>query len=155
MMCHCCAMAAHAYGPFGHFRDCFVPMVQILLKSIRFPTTTNAVKEPRKLDDLHRRGANEEQDAGQFNLCSKLIGDRAGVALDCWLCKWMWWLMFFAAVCEVLAEVFHDSLAARTAAALAILALAIPAGLCLRVSVLTKLRTVAGVWWYILSINTG
>ena len=71
------------------------------------------------------------------------------------VCRWIRWLVASNIATEVLCNIFLGSLAARIAAVLTHLLLAVPWALCLRTSVVKSLLKVAGVLYYLLSINTG
>ena len=132
-----------------------------LLHSVRSPKTTNVVKEPFFLGQLHNDGVGQP---GQTNMCSKLFGTKLGIALDAWACKYLVWFLLPCAVCVVMACCHINGAACSTVLPLLPTYIAyalsglVPAGLlalCLRGSVLKQLARTASVWCYIVSIVAG
>ena len=89
---------------------------------------------------------------GHANVCSKLFGTRAGVALDAWLCKWIRWLVAIFIVCTVLHRVTEDLMATLIASALSKALLSVPWALCLRASALAQMSRMLSMYYYVVSI---
>ena len=105
------------------------------------------------LADLHPN--RDGDDAGQANVCAKLVGKDFGMAVDRWLCRWVRWLVAGGVGSTILGTIFRRSMAAQITQALIYLLVAASLSLCLRASVVKSLLKVAGVIYYLLSISIG
>ena len=119
-----------------------------LFSSLLSPKTSNVLKRPLKLSELHSEAPEIS------NLCAKLFGLQAGAKLDAWMCKNLAWLLGVAVTGAVIQKVWR-SVPTFLSYSICVLVLSVPTALCLDVGVLKKLIKVAGVWYFILSIIGG
>ena len=129
--------------------------LQILISSLRSPTTTNAVQEPFELKAIHIETVGTGH--GVHNVCSALMGAQAGCALHSWLCKHISWLTCIIAVgmitCTIVDKLAPNSVSLIIDACL--LTVPVLVGLCQRVSALKQLACTVSTWYYVLFISAG
>ena len=125
--------------------------LRILINSIKSPQTSNVVREPLFFAPLHADGDNTP---GCGNLGAELIGKRFGIAVDTWLCRWLWVPVATVTVCIAFESVMQEQLGLKILVTSSELFLAVPFGLCLRLSVVKQLARRIGVYYYIVSFVT-
>ena len=119
-----------------------------LLSSLLSPTTSNVVKRPFQLSDLHSEAP------GSSNACTRIFGKRTGVRLDAWMAKNSKWLLTATAGSTIILAIWR-SVPTLLVYDTFVLALSIPIALCLDVRVVQKLLRVAGVWYFVLAVAGG
>ena len=125
--------------------------LQILVSSLRAPNTTNVVKQPLLLVELH----GTDVLPGHANVCARLMGPRAGLLLDTYFPRRVHWFLLPAIGSLLLNRVLGESGPTLIAATASQLMFIVPFGLCLRISVLNRLSGSSGVYHYAVSIIAG
>ena len=105
--------------------------VQSFFSSAMSPNTTNVVRRAMLWGPLHE----EDSRPGHANVSSTLLGERFGMAMDKWVCRWNWVLAALAIVLTMVQVVVKHTASFLGAGVLYTL-LAIAVALCSRVSVL-------------------
>ena len=135
----------HAHGSVLYMHAC---VCGSLLSSILSPTTSNVVKKPFQLSELH------SEVPGSSNACTVIFGQQAGARLDMWMVTNFKWLLAAVAGSMVVQKAWRSVPTVLLYNTL-ILVLSIPLALCLDVRVVKKLLNVAGAWYFILSVVGG
>ena len=119
-----------------------------LLSSVLSPTTSNVVKEPFKLSELHSEAP------GSSNACARIFGERAGARLDAWMCKSFNWLLG-ACAGNMIIQAALPSMLTMLVHTICFLVGSVLGVLCLDVGVVKNLLKVAGVWYFIFASVAG
>ena len=123
------------------FEQVLILLCQVLLSSIQSPSTTNVIKEPFVVAELH---TDDDAAPGRHNFCSKFIGERHGMRLDAFMTKNIRWFLVGLIVSIVLVEIANGALsttwrsAALLVSAFAQFAVILPFAFCCRASVFGK-----------------
>ena len=119
-----------------------------LVSSVLSPTTSNVVKQPLKLSELHSE-APESSSA-----CAKLFGTQANSMLHALMRKYLVWLLVVVPVIATIQH-FWPSVPVNLVYSLFFLVLSVLLALCLNVGVTRKLVKVLGIWYFIVSVIGG
>ena len=120
----------------------------MLASSLASPTTSNCIKEPLLLTDIHGEGTT----AGEESIASKLFGERIGRAHAVFASRFGKWIIVNAVVCEVVNNVpgIQGGEARYWVATSAHLILCYTWGLVLHAPTLKRLAKAAGSWYFFL-----
>ena len=129
----------------------------MLASNLMSPKTSNCIKEPFKMTDLH----GEITAPGKGSIASKLFGERMGQAHALFVSQVGTWTILPAVVCEVVSAVHDDSGGSPLEATRALLAACAHLIICCtwgpaqHLPTLKKLVTMAGCWYYVLVLCAG